>query len=89
MDRIDQQELENFLIKALDEDVKDGDHTSLACVPASAKGKAKLLVKAPGILAGVAIAEPWRGGAPGLSRPPPHGGKLLESILGDGQHPFV
>ncbi len=57
MDRIDQQELENFLIKALDEDVKDGDHTSLACVPASAKGKAKLLVKAPGILAGVAIAE--------------------------------
>lgn len=57
MDRIDQQELENFLIKALDEDVKDGDHTSLACVPASAKGKAKLLVKAPGILAGVAIAK--------------------------------
>ena len=29
MDRIDQQELENFLIKALDEDVKDGDHSTI------------------------------------------------------------
>ena len=57
MNNIDQQELENFLVHALDEDVKDGDHTSLACVPYSAIGNAKLLVKADGILAGIAIAE--------------------------------
>jgi nicotinate-nucleotide pyrophosphorylase (carboxylating) len=57
MDKIDPQELQHFLINSLDEDVKDGDHTSLACVPDTAMGKAKLLVKADGILAGLEIAK--------------------------------
>ncbi len=57
MQNINKEALDFFLVNALDEDVKDGDHTSLACVPETAIGKAKLLVKAAGILAGVAVAE--------------------------------
>lgn len=57
MDKIDNQELQNFIKNALYEDVRDGDHTSLACVPADAVGKAKLLVKDTGIIAGVELAK--------------------------------
>lgn len=39
------------------EDIGDGDHTTLSTIPANASGKAKLLVKEPGILAGVEIAK--------------------------------
>ena len=42
---------------ALREDVGEGDHTSLACVPADATGTAKLLVKDEGVIAGVELAE--------------------------------
>ncbi len=42
---------------AIREDIGEGDHTSLATVPADAKGKAKLLVKDSGILAGVELAQ--------------------------------
>lgn len=42
---------------ALGEDLGDGDHTSLSTIPADAKGKARLLVKESGILAGVDIAS--------------------------------
>lgn len=48
--------LEKFISQALSEDTGDGDHTSLACIPESAKGKAKLLVKENGIIAGVTLA---------------------------------
>lgn len=43
--------------RALEEDLGDGDHSSLACIPGNASGKARLLVKESGILAGVEIAE--------------------------------
>jgi nicotinate-nucleotide pyrophosphorylase (carboxylating) len=43
-------------VKSLAEDVGDGDHTSLATIPANTQGKAKLLVKENGILAGVELA---------------------------------
>jgi nicotinate-nucleotide pyrophosphorylase (carboxylating) len=49
--------LDEFLTYALAEDIGDGDHTSLSTIPANAKGKARLLVKDNGILAGVAIAK--------------------------------
>jgi len=49
--------INNFIDLALAEDVGDGDHTSLATIPAKAKGKAKLLVKEAGILAGVELAQ--------------------------------
>jgi nicotinate-nucleotide pyrophosphorylase (carboxylating) len=42
---------------AIKEDVGDGDHTSLSCIPKTATGKAHLLVKEDGILAGVEIAK--------------------------------
>ena len=48
--------IQQFIDSALSEDTGDGDHTSLACIPSSAKGKAQLLVKENGILAGVALA---------------------------------
>lgn len=48
--------IKNFIQTALAEDVGDGDHTSLSTIPLSAQGRAKLLVKDDGILAGVALA---------------------------------
>ena len=46
-----------FIQAALDEDVKDGDHSTLACIPVTAQGKAVLKIKENGILAGVDIAQ--------------------------------
>lgn len=50
-------ELQLIIENAIREDVGDGDHSSLACIPADAMGKAKLLVKDNGILAGVEFAK--------------------------------
>ena len=48
----------NLIIKnGFREDVGHGDHTSLSCIPSDAQGKAKLLVKDTGIIAGVAFAK--------------------------------
>ena len=52
-----QAELELIITNAIREDVGDGDHSSLACIPSEAKGKAKLLVKDKGIIAGVEFAK--------------------------------
>ncbi|WP_306641822.1 carboxylating nicotinate-nucleotide diphosphorylase [Sanyastnella coralliicola] len=46
-----------FIRAALEEDVRDGDHSSLSCIPADAERQARLIVKDNGVLAGVAIAE--------------------------------
>ena len=51
-----QKEVDLIIKNAIREDVGDGDHSSLACIPAHASGKAKLLVKDNGILAGVNFA---------------------------------
>ena len=50
------KEIELIIENAIREDVGDGDHSSLACIPKDAMGKAKLLVKDKGILAGVDFA---------------------------------
>lgn len=50
------KELNLIISNAVREDVGDGDHSSLACIPSSAIGKAKLLVKEEGIIAGVEFA---------------------------------
>lgn len=50
-------ELQILIKNAIREDVGPGDYSSLACIPASAEGKAKLLVKEDGIIAGVAFAK--------------------------------
>lgn len=49
--------LDDFIERALYEDAPEGDHTSLACIPADARSKAKLIIKDVGIVAGIAIAE--------------------------------
>lgn len=49
-------EVKLIIANAIREDVGDGDHSSLACIPQEATGKAKLLVKDEGILAGVEFA---------------------------------
>ncbi|WP_299521242.1 carboxylating nicotinate-nucleotide diphosphorylase [Winogradskyella sp.] len=51
------KEIELIIANAIREDVGDGDHSSLACIPATAMGKAKLLVKDEGIIAGVEFAK--------------------------------
>src|SRR5690606_42074111 len=52
-----EKELDLIITNAIREDVGDGDHSSLACIPSDAQGKAKLLVKDNGILAGVDFAK--------------------------------
>tara|TARA_B110000238_G_scaffold28724_1_gene28675 strand:- start:661 stop:1518 length:858 start_codon:yes stop_codon:yes gene_type:complete len=52
-----EKELELIISNAVREDIGDGDHTSLSCIPADAIGKAKLLVKDEGIIAGVEFAK--------------------------------
>lgn len=49
--------IEDIIRQALIEDIGDGDHSSLACIPQTATGTAKLLVKDEGVLAGVELAE--------------------------------
>lgn len=50
-------EIELLIDRALQEDIGDGDHTSLACIPSSAQNRAHLLVKETGVLAGMHIAR--------------------------------
>jgi nicotinate-nucleotide pyrophosphorylase (carboxylating) len=52
-----ENEIALIIENAIREDVGNGDHTSLSCIPKEAKGKAKLLVKDQGIIAGVAFAK--------------------------------
>jgi nicotinate-nucleotide pyrophosphorylase (carboxylating) len=49
--------LDDFIQRALQEDVGEGDHTSQACIPAEALSRAKLLVKDPAVIAGVEVAR--------------------------------
>jgi nicotinate-nucleotide pyrophosphorylase (carboxylating) len=49
--------LREFILRSLSEDLGDGDHSSLACIPLDTKGKAKLLIKEKGVLAGIRVAR--------------------------------
>ena len=51
------EQLQHLIDEALKEDVGDGDHSALSCIPADAKGKAVLKIKEDGILAGVSVAK--------------------------------
>jgi len=53
---LDKKLIDLFIKNAIAEDVGDGDHTSLSTIPQGTQGKAKLLVKEKGILAGVELA---------------------------------
>jgi nicotinate-nucleotide pyrophosphorylase (carboxylating) len=56
MSKFDEQ-LQMLVLNALQEDVGDGDQTTLACIPPQARGKAVLHLKQDGVLAGMEIAE--------------------------------
>jgi len=49
--------IDEIIIKALREDIGEGDHTSLSTIPANAQGKARLLIKEDGVIAGVDVAR--------------------------------
>jgi nicotinate-nucleotide pyrophosphorylase (carboxylating) len=49
--------LREFILRSVGEDLGDGDHSSLACIPWEATGKANLLIKEEGVLAGVKVAR--------------------------------
>jgi nicotinate-nucleotide pyrophosphorylase (carboxylating) len=49
--------IDEIITRALREDIGEGDHTSLSTIPANASGKARLLIKEDGVLAGVDIAR--------------------------------
>ena len=53
---MDKQIIDLFIKNAVAEDLGDGDHTSLSTIPANAQGKAKLIIKEDGIVAGVELA---------------------------------
>ncbi len=57
MHKLNKKKLNKFIQKALHEDIMDGDHTSLACIPKDQISTARLLVKDDGVLAGIAIAK--------------------------------
>jgi nicotinate-nucleotide pyrophosphorylase (carboxylating) len=57
MDFLNHPETDRIIEGALREDVREGDHTTLSCIPADAVQKARCLVKDEGIIAGVALAE--------------------------------
>ncbi|MEH6306539.1 carboxylating nicotinate-nucleotide diphosphorylase [Olivibacter sp. CPCC 100613] len=56
MSTINKKQLNSFIQQALQEDVGDGDHTSLSTIPSEKRGVARLIIKEDGILAGVEIA---------------------------------
>ena len=49
--------IDRLIDLAFAEDIGDGDHTTLSCIPADAMGKSKLLIKEEGILAGIEVAK--------------------------------
>ena len=49
--------IDKLIDLAFSEDIGDGDHTTLSCIPATAMGKSKLLIKETGVLAGVEVAK--------------------------------
>jgi len=53
---LDKQIIEQFIKNAVAEDRGDGDHTSLSTIPAGTQGKAQLIIKEDGILAGITLA---------------------------------
>jgi nicotinate-nucleotide pyrophosphorylase (carboxylating) len=54
---LEESALTNLIQNALAEDIGNGDHSTLACIPSGARGRARLKIKENGILAGMEVAE--------------------------------
>ena len=52
-----QEAIDNLIDRALIEDIGDGDHSSLSSIPPEARGKARLIIKEEGVIAGIAVSE--------------------------------
>jgi nicotinate-nucleotide pyrophosphorylase (carboxylating) len=50
---MEKERLRKLIAIWFDEDIRDGDHTSLSCIPADAQGCQQLIIKEDGILAGI------------------------------------
>lgn len=70
--------IDKLIDLAFAEDIGDGDHTTLCCIPADAMGKSKLLIKEEGILAGIEVAKEV------FNRFDPE--MQVEVFMGDGSH---
>ena len=57
MNKIEQELIDRLIDLAFAEDIGDGDHTTLSCIPPTAMGQSHLLIKEAGVLAGVEIAK--------------------------------
>jgi nicotinate-nucleotide pyrophosphorylase (carboxylating) len=57
LENITEQQIQDFIVAGLYEDVRDGDHTSLATIAADSRSRAVLKIKDYGVLAGVEVAE--------------------------------
>jgi nicotinate-nucleotide pyrophosphorylase (carboxylating) len=57
MTKTEEELIDKLIDLSFAEDIGDGDHTTLACIPESARGKSALKIKEPGILAGIEIAK--------------------------------
>jgi nicotinate-nucleotide pyrophosphorylase (carboxylating) len=76
MDTGMEERMEHMVREALAEDIGDGDHSTMGCIPPSARGAAVLHIKQEGVLAGVALAERiFRMDDPGVR---------FEALMGDG-----
>ena len=49
--------IDDLIKLAFAEDIGDGDHTTLCCIPETAMGKSQLIIKEDGVLAGVEMAK--------------------------------
>ncbi|MDR0962970.1 MAG: carboxylating nicotinate-nucleotide diphosphorylase [Mediterranea sp.] len=57
MNKVEEDLIDRLIDLAFAEDIGDGDHTTLSCIPATAQGKSALKIKEAGILAGIDIAK--------------------------------
>ena len=81
-------QLEHFIDEALSEDAGEGDHSTLAVIPADAKGKAVLKIKQDGILAGIKVAQKifsYKEPASVFNALKKDGDKMKATISGDGK----
>ena len=56
-DFVTDEKLAQFIDLALDEDIGDGDHSSIASIPETSTGTAELLIKEGGVIAGIEVAN--------------------------------
>jgi nicotinate-nucleotide pyrophosphorylase (carboxylating) len=57
LEYLTKEKIDKFIAEALEEDIGDGDHSSLSSIPSGARNRARLIIKGEGIIAGIALSE--------------------------------